>query len=72
MNFELQVLVEKLLRSCPGIKKIYVLLRSKKGLDPRQRLEELLDCEVSHIQTFQTTMSGVFLTFCKSIIHVTL
>lgn len=44
--FRLQVLVEKLLRSCPGIKNIYLLLRTKKGLDARQRLEELFNAKV--------------------------
>ena len=43
----LQVLVEKLLRSCPGIKRIFVLLRPKKGLDARQRLDELFNSQVS-------------------------
>jgi len=41
-----KVLVEKLLRSCPGIKNIYILLRTKKGLDARQRLEELFNAKV--------------------------
>lgn len=41
-----KVLLEKLLRSCPGIQKIYILLREKRGKDPRQRLEELLTCKV--------------------------
>ena len=42
-----KVLVEKLLRSCPGVKKIYLLLRSKRGVDPRERIEQLLNCQVS-------------------------
>ncbi|KAG8197558.1 hypothetical protein JTE90_007293 [Oedothorax gibbosus] len=41
-----KVLVEKLLRSCPGIKNIYILMREKRGKEPRQRLEELLNCKV--------------------------
>ncbi|UYV79097.1 hypothetical protein LAZ67_17001123 [Cordylochernes scorpioides] len=36
-----KVLLEKLLRSCSGIKTIYVLLRGKDDLEPRQRLDEL-------------------------------
>lgn len=39
--------MEKLLRSCPGIKNIYLLLRTKKGLDARQRIEELFNAKVS-------------------------
>jgi fatty acyl-CoA reductase len=41
-----KVLVEKLLRSCNGVKNIYVLLRTKKGLDARSRLEELLNAKI--------------------------
>lgn len=46
-----QVLVEKLLRSCPGVKTIYVLLRGKRGVEPKNRLHELLNSKV-RIQTF--------------------
>lgn len=41
-----KVLVEKLLRSCPGIKNIYLLMRPKNGQDVQQRLQELLDVPV--------------------------
>lgn len=41
-----KVLLEKLLRCCPGLKNIYILMREKKGKEPRQRLEELLNCKV--------------------------
>lgn len=37
-----KVLVEKLLRSCPAIKTIYILVRPKKGSTPHQRVEDLL------------------------------
>ncbi|XP_041970545.1 putative fatty acyl-CoA reductase CG5065 [Aricia agestis] len=37
-----KVLVEKLLRSCPKIKKIYLLMRPKRGQDVTSRLNELL------------------------------
>ncbi|XP_049942861.1 fatty acyl-CoA reductase 1-like [Schistocerca serialis cubense] len=33
-------IVEKLLRSCPDIGTIYVLVRPKRGLDPQERLED--------------------------------
>jgi len=36
-----KVLIEKILRKCPQVKKIYILLRSKKGKEPRQRIEEI-------------------------------
>lgn len=38
-----KVLIEKLLRSCPGIKSIYVLLRPKKGKSIEERLQALTD-----------------------------
>ncbi|KAL5007705.1 hypothetical protein ScPMuIL_016511 [Solemya velum] len=37
-----KVLMEKLLRSCPGIRRIYILIRPKKGRNIHERLEELL------------------------------
>ncbi len=41
-----KVLVEKLLRSCPSIKTLYLLVRPKKGVDCAARIEQLLDSEV--------------------------
>ncbi|XP_034249183.1 fatty acyl-CoA reductase 1-like isoform X2 [Thrips palmi] len=38
-----RVLIELLLRSCPDIGPIYLLMRSKKGVDPKDRLGVLLD-----------------------------
>lgn len=38
-----KVLVEKLLRSCPGIKNIYLLMRPKRGQDVNTRLCDLLN-----------------------------
>lgn len=37
-----KVLIEKLLRSCDGIGKIYILLRSKRGLGSEERFNEFL------------------------------
>ena len=41
-----KVLIEKLLRSCYDLKKIYLLVRGKKGHGPKQRLDELVNCKV--------------------------
>lgn len=41
-----KVLVEKLLRSCPDIETIYLLMRPKRGNDVRLRLQELLNATV--------------------------
>ncbi|GFQ98226.1 fatty acyl-CoA reductase 1, partial [Trichonephila clavata] len=40
---EESVLLEILLRCCPGIRDIYILLRSKKGVDPQSRTKELFN-----------------------------
>ncbi|XP_050502641.1 putative fatty acyl-CoA reductase CG5065 [Diabrotica virgifera virgifera] len=37
-----KVLLEKLLRSCPGVSKIYLLIRPKKGQHAQERLQQLL------------------------------
>ncbi|CAG9770823.1 unnamed protein product [Ceutorhynchus assimilis] len=35
--------VEKLLRTCPDLKKIVILIRAKKGKDPKQRFEDIFN-----------------------------
>ncbi|KAJ3651162.1 hypothetical protein Zmor_017218 [Zophobas morio] len=37
-----KVLEEKLLRSCPDLKTIYLLLREKKGLAPEDRIKTII------------------------------
>lgn len=37
-----KVLLEKLLRSCPGVSKIYLLIRPKKGENAQERLQQLM------------------------------
>uniref|UniRef100_A0AAR5Q418 Fatty acyl-CoA reductase n=1 Tax=Dendroctonus ponderosae TaxID=77166 RepID=A0AAR5Q418_DENPD len=37
-----KVLLEKLLRSCPGVAQIYLLIRPKKGQNAQERLQQLL------------------------------
>lgn len=39
--------VEKLLRTCPNLKKIFILIRAKKGKDVKQRFEEIFNEPVS-------------------------
>ncbi len=41
-----KALVEKLLRSCPDIKKIYLLVRPKGDVGCKERMETILDSEV--------------------------
>ena len=47
-GFNGKVLIEKILRACSDVDTIYVLIRAKKGKEPRQRVEELLASPVSH------------------------
>ncbi len=41
-----KVLIEKLLRTCNQLNKIYLLIRSKKGKQPNERIDEIFDCKV--------------------------
>lgn len=41
-----KVLVEKLLRSCPGINRLYLLMRPSRGKEVTIRLQELISNEV--------------------------
>lgn len=38
-----KMLIDKLLRTCPGIENIYLLVRPKKGKDIHTRLDEIFD-----------------------------
>lgn len=42
-----KVLVEKLLRSCPEVREIFVLMRPKKGISIDNRVRQLLSLPVS-------------------------
>lgn len=42
-----KVLLEKLLRSCPGVKAAYVLVRPKAGQAPDARIADMINCKVS-------------------------
>lgn len=41
-----KVILEKLLRDCKEIKNVYVLLRSKSGVEPRRRVDEVTNSVV--------------------------
>lgn len=41
-----KVLIEKLLRSCPDVVEIFVLIRPKKGLSVNDRLKKILNNKV--------------------------
>lgn len=51
-----KVLVEKLLRSC-SVRRIYILMRPKKGVDIRQRLDDMINLQMfDNIRTEQPEM----------------
>jgi nucleoside-diphosphate-sugar epimerase len=55
-----KVLVEKLLRSCPHLNNVYLLVRSKKGKNSESRLDEIFDDPVRrHNHSF------LFVHICK-------
>lgn len=41
-----KVLVEKLLRSCPGVDRLYLLMRPSQGKEVSTRFQELISNEV--------------------------
>ncbi|GJQ78025.1 hypothetical protein Trydic_g2373 [Trypoxylus dichotomus] len=41
-----KILIEKLLRSCQNIQKIYLLIRHKRGKSPKQRVEDLINIPI--------------------------
>ena len=47
-----KVLVEKLLRSCPGLESVYLLIRSNPKKDSQARLKELIDNKVNVYPNF--------------------
>ena len=57
-----KVLIEKLLRSCYDVKKIYVLVRHKKGNTPTQRLNDILNCKVV-LKSIINYWNGISLIF---------
>lgn len=48
IGFMGKVIIDKLLRTCPGIENIYLLIRKKKGKDIHTRIDELFDDPVIH------------------------
>ena len=49
-----KVLLEKLMRSCPGIERFYLLMRSSRGKSPDLRLQELANNQVYVFNNYST------------------
>lgn len=62
----LKVLLEKLLRSCPEVRSVYVLVRSKAGQSPKARISEIVNSKVSNGQREDGVMWWMVLRlFCS-------
>ena len=55
-------LLEKLLRGCPDIKRVYLLIRPKKGKDVQERLDELFESKVNIQCTISLSNSFVWVS----------
>ena len=47
-----KVLIEKVLRSCPGVGDIYILMRPKRGQSVQERITDLIKCKVSALDMY--------------------
>lgn len=56
-----KLVIEKLLRSCPNLSVIYLLVRPKKGKDTHERTEALFDDPVSMVYLLFFKMSKWFI-----------
>ena len=57
-----KVIVEKLLRTCPDIRSIYILIRPKKGMDCQKRIEKIFSLPVSPLYLSRKLQTLGFLT----------
>lgn len=65
-----KVLLEKILRSCPDVGNIYILLRPKRGKDLRERLTDLMNLPVTyHIRTSLTLLFGSGFQLLTSVVE---
>lgn len=53
-----KVLVEKLLRDCGDLDKLYLLVRTKKGVEPKQRRQDYINHMVSLIENIFAKKNG--------------
>ncbi|MEQ2205225.1 hypothetical protein XENOCAPTIV_027534 [Xenoophorus captivus] len=59
-----KVLVEKLLRSCPDVKALYILVRPKAGQSMKQRVSDMMKCKVIVWYIIRCTMFMLGVWFC--------
>lgn len=64
-----KILIEKLLRSCQDIQKIYLLIRHKRGKSPKQRVDDLINIPVSIFTTVNPRLNHPFNFIRKQVFH---
>ncbi|KAL8601936.1 hypothetical protein ACOMHN_008428 [Nucella lapillus] len=65
-----KVLLEKLLRSCPDIGLCYVLVRPKKGVQPEERIRQILDSKLfEKVKTNQQGVNQKVVPICGDILE---
>lgn len=57
-----KVLTEKLLRDCPDIKAVYLLMRTKRGIEPEQRRDDYVNHMVSTVGTAKVLVFSIYAT----------
>nr|XP_022909107.1 fatty acyl-CoA reductase 1-like [Onthophagus taurus]XP_022909108.1 fatty acyl-CoA reductase 1-like [Onthophagus taurus] len=62
-----KVLLEKLIRSVPDIKKIYILLRPKKGYNPELRVKQLADSPIFTFNNLNAKANAKIEAICGDI-----
>ncbi|KAL8568138.1 hypothetical protein ACOMHN_027661 [Nucella lapillus] len=65
-----KVLLEKLLRSCPDMGQCYVLVRPKKGVQPKERIKNILSCKLfEQLKSQQPGVEGKVVAVCGDILE---
>lgn len=53
-----KVLIEKLLRSCPHVNQIFILIRTKKNQNSQERIKTMQDLPVSVVYSYKETIEN--------------
>ncbi|KAJ8924569.1 hypothetical protein NQ315_000718, partial [Exocentrus adspersus] len=63
-----KVMVEKLLYSCSGVKKIYILIRNKRGRTPQQRIQDMWQLPMfERLRNSQPKAINKIITLCGDV-----
>ena len=54
-----KALVQKILRSCPDVSTIYVVVRPKKGIPPQERWEQITKLPVRRLKCYTASLPRV-------------